>query len=83
MRNDFNRIYGLALKIVCRLYALPQAATIGTVNHRFKTFPAKMAFAVALAVSAALYAASPASGVLPPVPSTVDSITPGELRMHL
>jgi len=42
-----------------------------------------MAFAVALAVSAALYAASPASGVLPPVPSTVDSITPGELRMHL
>ena len=30
-----------------------------------------------------MYAASPASVVLPPVPSTVDSITPGELRMHL
>jgi hypothetical protein len=42
-----------------------------------------MAFVVALAASAALYAASPASVVLPPVPSTVDSITPGELRMHL
>jgi len=53
-----------------------------TVN-RFKTFPAKMALAVALAASAALYATSPAAIVLPPVPSTVDSITPGELRMHL
>lgn len=53
-----------------------------TVN-RFKTFPAKVALAVALAASAALYAASPAAVVLPPVPSTVDSITPGELRMHL
>jgi len=50
---------------------------------RFKTFPAKMALAVALAASAALYATSPAGLVLPPVPSTVDSITPGELRMHL
>jgi hypothetical protein len=52
-----------------------------TVN-RFKTFPAKVALALALAASAALYATSPAA-VLPPVPSTVDSITPGELRMHL
>ena len=51
--------------------------------NRFKTFTAKMAFAVALTVSATLYAASPAAVVLPPVPSTVDSITPGELRMHL
>jgi len=42
-----------------------------------------MALAVALAASAALYATSPAGLVLPPVPSTVDSITPGELRMHL
>src|SRR4029077_19340283 len=70
------------LKIACRLYALRQAATIRTVN-RIKTFPAKMAFSVALAVSAELYAASPTWGVLPPVPTTVDSITPGELRMHL
>jgi hypothetical protein len=30
-----------------------------------------------------MYATSPAAVVLPPVPSTVDSITPGELRMHL
>ena len=51
--------------------------------NRFKSFPAKMALAVALAASAALYATSPAAVVLPPVPSTVDSITPGELRMHL
>ncbi len=53
-----------------------------TVN-RFKTFPAKMALGLALAASAALYATSPTAVVLPPVPSTVDSITPGELRMHL
>ena len=51
--------------------------------NRFKTFPAKIAFAVALAASAVMYATSPAAVVLPPVPSTVDSITPGELRMHL
>ncbi len=51
--------------------------------NRFKTFTAKMAFAVALMASATLYATSPAAVVLPPVPSTVDSITPGELRMHL
>jgi hypothetical protein len=30
-----------------------------------------------------MYAAGPAAVVLPPVPATVDSITPGELRMHL
>src|SRR3982074_1456899 len=42
-----------------------------------------MALALALAASAAMYAAAPAAVVLPPVPSTVDSITPGELRMHL
>jgi hypothetical protein len=38
---------------------------------------------VALAASAAMFAATPAAVVLPPVPSTVDSITPVELRMHL
>ena len=38
---------------------------------------------MAVAVSAAMYAASPAALVLPPVPATVDTITPGELRMHL
>ncbi|HET9167311.1 MAG TPA: M28 family peptidase, partial [Candidatus Angelobacter sp.] len=62
------------------------SSTVGcyhrTVN-RFKTFPAKIALAVALVVSGVMYAASPAAVVLPPVPSTVDSITPGELRMHL
>jgi len=36
-----------------------------------------------MAVSAAMYAAGPAAVVLPPVPTTVDTITPGELRMHL
>src|SRR5438309_1635728 len=62
------------------------SSTVGcyhrTVN-RFKTFPAKIALAVALVASGVMYAASPAAVVLPPVPSTVDSITPGELRMHL
>lgn len=51
--------------------------------NRFKNFRVKVALAVALAASAALYAISPAAVVLPPVPSTVDAITPGELRMHL
>lgn len=51
--------------------------------NRLKSFPAKIAFAVALTASAVMYATSPAAVVLPPVPSTVDSITPGELRMHL
>jgi len=62
------------------------SSTVGcyhrTVN-RFKIFPAKIALAVALVASGVMYAASPAAVVLPPVPSTVDSITPGELRMHL
>ena len=40
-------------------------------------------FAAALVASAGMYAATPDALVLPPVPSTVDSITPGELRMHL
>src|SRR5689334_3992694 len=49
---------------------------------RFKSFPAKITLAVVVTISAAMYAAAPAI-VLPPVPTTVDSITPGELRMHL
>jgi hypothetical protein len=51
--------------------------------NRLKSFPAKIALAVALVASGVMYATSPAAVVLPPVPSTVDSITPGELRMHL
>jgi Peptidase family M28 len=51
--------------------------------NRSKTFLAKIAFAVVVAVSAAMYAAAPDAVVLPPVPSTVDAITPLELRMHL
>jgi hypothetical protein len=47
-----------------------------------KNFLVKITFAVAFAASVALYAAGPAM-VLPSVPPTVDSITPGELRMHL
>jgi len=57
----------------------------GCYHHRvmrFKSFSTKPALAVAITVSAAMYAAAPAI-VLPPVPTTVDSITPGELRMHL
>jgi hypothetical protein len=38
---------------------------------------------VALVASGLMYAATPKAVVLPPVPATVDSITPGELRMHL
>jgi len=53
-----------------------------TVN-RLNSFTAKIALAVALVASGVMYATSPAAVVLPPVPSTVDSITPGELRMHL
>lgn len=44
---------------------------------------AKLAILVAISASVCLYAAGPAAVVLPSVPSTVDSITPGELRMHL
>ena len=51
--------------------------------NRWKSFPAKIVLATALVASAAMYAAVPEAVVLPPVPSTVDSITPGELRMHL
>jgi len=36
-----------------------------------------------LTASALIYASEPKGAVLPPVPATVDTITPGELRMHL
>jgi Peptidase family M28 len=52
------------------------------VNHS-KNFLAKIAIALALVASAAMYTAGATAMVLPAVPSTVDSITPGELRMHL
>jgi hypothetical protein len=68
--------------MACRLYAPPVGCYHQRVN-RFKSFSAKIALAVALVASGVMYAASPAAVVLPPVPSTVDSITPGELRMHL
>jgi hypothetical protein len=51
--------------------------------NRLKSFPIKIALSMALAASAAMYAITPVAVVLPPVPSTVDAITPGELRMHL
>lgn len=68
--------------MACRLYAPPVGCYHQSVNC-LKTFSAKIALAVALVASGVMYAASPAAVVLPPVPSTVDSITPGELRMHL
>jgi peptidase M28-like protein len=51
--------------------------------NRLQSFYAKIALAVALVASGLMYAATPKAVVLPPVPATVDSITPGELRMHL
>lgn len=80
MRNDFNRNRwrGRAcLPIVSGSQDCYHQSVI-----RFKSFPAKITLAVIVTISAAMYAAAPAI-VLPPVPTTVDSITPGELRMHL
>jgi Peptidase family M28 len=51
--------------------------------NRLKNFPAKISLAIAITASAAMYALAPGAVVLPAVPATVDSITPGELRMHL
>ena len=71
--------------MICRLWRIVsgwQGCYHQSVN-RSKTFLAKIAFAVAVAVSAAMYAAAPDAVVLPPVPTTVDAITPLELRMHL
>jgi hypothetical protein len=48
-----------------------------------KTLLSKSALLLALTASALIYAAEPKAPVLPPVPPTVDAITPGELRMHL
>src|SRR5579859_3270967 len=52
------------------------------VNSR-KRFVSKLAILLALTASALIYASEPKGAVLPPVPATVDTITPGELRMHL
>jgi hypothetical protein len=51
--------------------------------NRLNSFSAKITLAVALVASGLMYAATPKAVVLPPVLATVDSITPGELRMHL
>ena len=51
--------------------------------NRFQILFAKVTIALAIAVSATTYAAAPDALVLPPVPATVDTITPVELRMHL
>ncbi|HKV93375.1 MAG TPA: M28 family peptidase [Candidatus Angelobacter sp.] len=48
-----------------------------------KKLAAKLAILITLSASIWLYAAGPAAVVLPAVPTTVDSITPGELKMHL
>jgi len=48
-----------------------------------KKLAAKLAILITLSASVWLYAAGPAAVVLPAVPTTVDSITPGELKMHL
>ena len=80
MHNDFNcnQWHGGGLNADCKRFAglLPSSVM------RFKSFSTKIILAMAIAISAAMYAAAPAL-VLPPVPTTVDSITPGELRMHL
>jgi hypothetical protein len=51
--------------------------------NRLQIRLAKLTIALVLTVSAAVYAVAPDAVVLPPVPTTVDAITPGELRMHL
>jgi hypothetical protein len=48
-----------------------------------RNFLAKLALLLAVTTSALIYAVEPKAVVLPPVPPTVDSITPTELRMHL
>ena len=79
---DFNRNHAAG-----RRNSLPIVSpTVGCYYqkvNRLKSFSAKIVLAMVLAASAAMYATPPAAIVLPPVPSTVDSITPGELRMHL
>ena len=80
--NDFNRNHRLDRTNYLSFVSAKEGCYHQSVN-RLKTFPAKIALAAALVASAVMYATSPAAVVLPPVPSTVDSITPGELRMHL
>ncbi len=82
MRNDFNRKYqNLSSPGPQPIVSRWKGCYHQSVN-RNKTFLAKITIGVALAMSAVMYAAGPAM-VLPSVPSSVDTITPGELRMHL
>lgn len=64
------------------LYAAPADCYHQSVNAP-KTLLQKLAILLALTAPVWIYAAEPKAVVLPPVPTTVDSITPGELRMHL
>ncbi|HSK43068.1 MAG TPA: hypothetical protein VLA83_04180, partial [Candidatus Binatia bacterium] len=79
--NDFNR--NLSEPAKNQPFVSAKEGCYHQSVNRLRSFPAKIALAVALVASGVLYATSPAAVVLPPVPSTVDSITPGELRMHL
>jgi hypothetical protein len=82
-RKTFNGTYGRGrARPDARLYAAFGAVNIRGVI-RINTFSLKISLAVALTVGAAMYAATPAAVVLPPVPTTVDAITSNELRMHL
>jgi len=82
LRNDFNRKYqNLSSPGPQPIVSRWKGCYHQSVN-RNKTFLAKITIGVALAMSAVMYAAGPAM-VLPSVPSSVDTITPGELRMHL
>ena len=58
-----------------------RAATMNRVNPRLITFK-PLLFLVAF-IASFLGADGPSSSALPPVPATVESITPAELRMHL
>ena len=58
-----------------------RAATMNRVSPRLITFK-PLLFLVAF-IASFLGADGPSSSALPPVPATVESITPAELRMHL
>jgi hypothetical protein len=81
LHDDFNRNYSGPVKIP-QFVSANEGCYHQSVN-RLNSFTAKIALAMALMASGVMFAASPVAVVLPPVPSTVDSITPGELRMHL
>ena len=84
LRNDSNRN---SQKIDVGRVARPIVSGWRGCYHQgvkySKNFLAKITIAVALAASAATFTMGAAAMVLPSVPATVDSITPGELRMHL